>query len=326
MTISCTPFRISFVGGGTDIEAFFRNHGGAVISSSINKYMYISAHPFFEPERIRLKYSKTETVSTLSEVQHPLFRKVLTHFNLFKGIEVSSIADIISNTGMGSSSSFTVGLLHNLSAYTNSAFEPEQLAQLAYRIEKSVNARIGMQDHYAASFGGLNLFEFSMNNTVKVTPIKIRNSFKEKLNRNLVLVYIGQRKTSALKLQKNQASDVYNEKKNQCLLAMKSLVYKFKVALENEDEKAIGVLLHENWVLKKQLGSVSSYKVDELYQLGLHCGASGGKLLGAGLGGFLLFYCDSKWQIALKESFVKRGHRVIDFQFENHGSQILLHR
>ncbi|MCK5867749.1 MAG: hypothetical protein KAG14_05055, partial [Mycoplasmataceae bacterium] len=192
MIITRTPFRISFVGGGSDLAAFYEKSQGAVLSTSINKYMYISSHKFFEEDKIRIKYSKTETVNAVADLEHPILRNILERFKITGGLEISSIADVPAGTGMGSSSSFTVGTLHNLSAATGQYATKEQLAQMACDVEiNQLQEPIGKQDQYAAAYGGLNVIEFLANGNVNVRPVVMSAETNKALQENLVMYYIG---------------------------------------------------------------------------------------------------------------------------------------
>ncbi len=322
MIISRTPFRISFVGGGSDMETFYSRHQGAVLSTSIDKYMYISSHQYFHKDTIQVKYSRTETVQNIDDLEHPLLREALRKTGVTGGIEISSIADLPSGTGMGSSSSFTVGLLHNLYAINRQYVTHDDLAREACEIEIDiVKEPIGKQDQYAAAFGGLNIIYFNQDGTVEVEPLHIKNTVYNALQENLVMLYVGnQRKASdILSEQKKNSSQ---DKKFNILKEMVGLVFELRNALYTEHLGDFGKILHENWILKQKLASkISNPEIDEIYRTGLKSGASGGKLLGAGGGGFMLFYCEKKYQDQLKESLKK--YESFDFKFERDGSKII---
>jgi D-glycero-alpha-D-manno-heptose-7-phosphate kinase len=322
MIISRTPFRISFVGGGSDLEAFYSKHQGAVLSTSIDKYMYISSHRFFHKNQIQVKYSQTENVESLDDLKHPLLREALRKSGITGGIEISSIADIPSGTGMGSSSSFTVGLLHNLYAINRKYVTHDVLAKEACEIEIDiVKEPIGKQDQYAAAFGGLNIIYFNEDGSVKVEPLYIKKSVYTELEENLIMFYIGnQRKASdILSEQKKNSSqeDTFNILKN-----MVALVFDLRDALYSENLEDFGKILHENWLLKQKLASrISNPEIDAIYETGLQNGARGGKLLGAGGGGFMLFYCEKEKQAQLKKAL--HNFNTFDFKFERDGSKII---
>ena len=288
MIISKTPFRVSFVGGGTDLPAFYEEETGAVVSIAINQYMYIAIHKYFE-DKIHLKYSKTELVDKVDDIEHPIFKECLKLLNIKAPIEITSIADIPSGTGLGSSSSFTVGLLNALWATLEKDAHPELLAKKACEIElEKINSPIGKQDQYAAAFGGLNFMEFSKDG-VKVEKIKLTKQKKDELENNLLMVYTGVQRNANTILQE-QSDNTKN--KMDSLRQMKSFAYELRDELKKGNIDALGELLHKNWEIKKTLTSnITTPEIDKLYEKGLQAGATGGKLIGAGGGGFLIFYC-----------------------------------
>lgn len=323
MIITKTPFRISFVGGGSDLESFFSKRKGAVLSTTIDKYMYISTHKFFEGDKIRCKYSQTETVDSVDELKHPILRTVLKDSNL-KGIEVSSIADIPGGTGMGSSSSFTVGLLHNLSAYQGKLVSKEDLGSGACRVEIDLLGEpIGKQDQYAAAYGGLNIIEFHPDGTVKVEPVYISRETRKALNENLRLYYIGNQR-SASKILAEQKKNTSQSDKFAALEKMVDLVYELKEVLIQGELEKFGDLLHQNWLLKQSLAKgITNPRINELYSSALEAGARGGKLLGAGGGGFMLFYADEDKHQALDEKMKALDAEFFPFEMETDGSKVI---
>jgi D-glycero-alpha-D-manno-heptose-7-phosphate kinase len=322
MIITRTPFRISFVGGGSDMETFYARNPGAVLSTSINKFMYISSHRFFFPGQLRVKYSETETVNSIDELKHPLLREAMRKTGVIQGIEISSIADIPSGTGMGSSSSFTVGLLHCLYAVKRQYVTHEQLAREACEIEIDILGEpIGKQDQYAAAYGGLNIIHFKPNGVVDVEPLTIKNETYVRLQENLVMLYIGnQRKASdILSEQKKNAS---TEEKFNLLKSMVSLVPDLRNCLYHDRLDDFGKILHENWILKQKLASqITNSQIDDIYSSGMRAGASGGKLLGAGGGGFMLFYCEKNKQEKLLDEL--KPLQKFDFAFDREGSKVI---
>lgn len=322
MIITKTPFRISFVGGGSDLQAFYARSKGAVLSTSINKYMYISSHAYFEPNKLRVKYSQTETVDKVSEMKHPILRTALEMFDIKGGLEVSSIADIPSGTGMGSSSSFTVGLLHNLHAYTHRYASKHQLAAEACELEiERLKEPIGKQDQYAAAFGGLNVIEFHSNGEVSVDPVYLSPDVYSQLEDSLCLYYIGNQR-SASSILSEQRENTGQEEKFRMLQNMVALVYELRDTLMKGNLDAFGRLMHENWKMKQELASgISNPLIAELYETAMSHGASGGKLLGAGGGGFMLFYCPPEKQSQLDQAL----HQVrrFPFKFEQEGSKLI---
>ena len=323
MIITKTPFRISFVGGGSDLPAFFEKQKGAVLSTSINKYMYISTHKYFEADKVRCKYSITETVNRIEDLKHPILRTVLSDFNL-NGIEVSSIADIPGGTGMGSSSSFTVGLLHNLNTYIGNDVTKESLGSGACRIEIDLLGEpIGKQDQYAAAFGGLNVIEFNPDGSVDVTPVRISDEVRTELDQNLKLYYLGnQRSASAILAE--QKKNTSAQDKFQALETMVALVYQLRDSIESGDLNQFGALLHENWILKQRLASgITTPQITNTYDAGLAAGALGGKLLGAGGGGFMLFYAPQEVHASLDDAMHSVGATPFEFNMETEGSKLI---
>ena len=323
MIITKTPFRISFVGGGSDLPAYYTQRKGAVLSTTIDKYMYISTHKFFEKDKIRCKYSQTETVDHVDELQHPILRTVLKDFDL-NGIEVSSIADIPGGTGMGSSSSFTVGLLHNLTAYSNLDISKEGLGSGACRVELDLlEEPIGKQDQYAAAFGGLNLIEFLPNGSVNVEPVLISDQTRKELNSNLKLYYIGNQR-SASGILAEQKKNTAKKEKLDTLGKMVDLVYDLKDALTQGNLDDFGAILNKNWLLKQSLATgITNQRINDLYATALDAGALGGKLLGAGGGGFMLFYVPTHKQSAVDMAMQTLETKSFDFNMESLGSQII---
>lgn len=321
MIITRTPFRISFVGGGSDLRDFYSKCQGAVLSTSINKYMYISSHKYFEEDKIRAKYSQTETVQNIEDLKHEIIREALKMANIRGGVEVSSIADIPAGTGMGSSSAFTVGLLHNLNAIKRQYSSKEMLAEEACRMEIDIlKEPIGKQDQYAAAFGGLNIFRFNANETVTVEPLYLKQDVYNQLEENLVLFYIGnERKASDILIE--QKNNIGNAEKFAVLKDMVALVDVLKDVLYKGTLDEFGLLLNQNWLLKQRLASkISNNHIEDLYQLGLKNGATGGKLLGAGGGGFILFYCPKDLQQRLIAAMPARH---FDFKFDNEGTKLI---
>ncbi|MBE2246932.1 MAG: GHMP kinase [Candidatus Competibacteraceae bacterium] len=321
MIITRTPFRISFVGGGSDLQAFYANHPGAVLSTTINQYMYISSHRFFEPDKVRVKYTQTETVDDIQMLQHPILKVILQKFNL-NGIEISSIADVPAGTGMGSSSSFTVGVLHNLYEMLGQSVTKEQLATEACEIEiELLQEPIGKQDQYAAAYGGLNVFRFLPDGSVSTTPLSIQPETLDSLQKNLLLFYVGSQRKASDILVTQRANTSQNEKFN-ALVKMVKLVDDLQASLIQGRVDDMGHILHENWILKKQLAdAISNHEINYWYETALQHGASGGKLLGAGGGGFLLIYCPLPFQNQVINALSPL--RKFDFLFENQGSKLI---
>jgi len=320
MIISRTPFRVSFVGGGTDLPAFYNHEPGAVLSTTIDKYVYITVNRRFD-ETLRISYAKTEIVDNLDSVQHPLFRETMRFTGTTNGVEVTSIADVPSGTGLGSSSSFTVGLLHALHAYQNQYKSAGQLAEEACHIEIEVLGEpIGKQDQYAAAFGGLRVYEFNTDGKVYVTPVICSRETKAELFGQLMLFYIGGTR-DARQVLAQQANNTAS--KLASLRAMRDSVKRFREILVRGTRLAeIGELLHEGWMCKRQLASnVSNGAIDDTYERARKAGAIGGKLLGAGGGGFLLLFCACQRQNAVRTALSEL--REMSVAYEPEGSKII---
>ena len=320
MIITKTPFRISFCGGGSDMADFYREYGGCVLSTSINRYMYITMHPYFDKNKTAVKYSKTEIVDDISNITHSIFNYVLNEKNV-SGVEIVSTADVPSGTGLGSSSSFTIGLLHTLYCYKGKYVSKGRLAEEACAIEiDKLGNPIGKQDQYAAAFGGLNFISFHKDDTVSVEPVVTKSKTLKELQDNLVMFYTGlTHDANKILAQQKQNLNASIAKDN--LIQMCGLARQMKHALENNELSDFGKILNEGWCRKKELsGDISNLKIDEWYNTALHNGALGGKLLGAGGGGFLLFYCPKDRQERLEEAL---GLEKFDFSFEHDGSSVI---
>ena len=320
MIMAKAPFRISFVGGGSDLESFYGRKYGAVVSSSIDKYMYIMIHPYFH-DKIRVKYSKTEDVGDIDELKHPLVRECLRLTGIEKGIEIASIADVPAGTGIGSSSTFTVCLLHALYTHKRKFVSKERLAKGACEVEINIlKEPIGKQDQYAASYGGLNYIRFNMDETVFVEPIVWDSELKKRLERNLLMFYVGNVR-KACQILKEQKNNMSKEKQYEKVRNMVQLAEKLRDSLNRGRIRAAGETMHEGWLLKKELASgISNSHIDHYYMAALKAGAVGGKLLGAGGGGFLLFYCEPKYQNRVRRSL---NLRELKFRFDNEGAKII---
>jgi D-glycero-alpha-D-manno-heptose-7-phosphate kinase len=323
MIISQTPFRISFAGGGSDLPAYYLKHGGAVVSTAIDKYVYVTVSRKFD-HTLRVSYSRTEEVENASKLQHPIVREGMGMLGLQGGLEITSVADIPSRgTGLGSSSSFAVGLMHALHAIEGRHVSSGQLADEACRIEiEKCGEPIGKQDQYAAAFGGLNYIQFHQDGSVQVDPIVLPSGAREKLNRNMMMFYTGITR-SASEILANQSRALSDHgKKAEAMHRMVAYAAELRDALCAGDFDVMGHILHENWLLKQSITEgITSDKIDAWYKSALQAGAIGGKLLGAGGGGFLLFYApqDKHESIISALSDLRR----IDFALEPRGSRII---
>ena len=320
MIITKTPFRVSLCGGGSDMANFYEKYGGCVLSTSINKYCYISIHPYFNEKQTLLKYSENELVDEIDQIKHSIFRQVLKDMHIH-GVEITSTADIPGGTGLGSSSTFTVGLLNTLNCYNGKFVSKDKLARLACEVEiEKLGNPIGKQDQYGAALGGLNFIKFNQDGSVSHEPILMEGKTYKKLQKNLLMFYTGTTR-SANTILAEQTKNITSEDKAKNLLKMCGLAKDMKVALENNDISSFGKILDEGWQLKKELASgIANPAIDEAYDIAMKNGALGGKLLGAGGGGFLLFYCEEEKQEQLKKAIVLRE---LEFTFERDGTSVI---
>ncbi|HEY2537796.1 MAG TPA: hypothetical protein VGI24_12550 [Solirubrobacteraceae bacterium] len=324
MIISKTPLRVSFVGGGTDLADFCDEHGGAVVSSAIDKWIHVVVAPRFEGD-LRVSYSKTEIVSTAKEVQHELVREALRLTGLPRGLDVVTLADVpAQGTGLGSSSAVTVGLLNALYAYQGMFRSNLELAEEASRIEIDVLGKpIGRQDQYAVAQGGFNFIEFMPSGGgVKIEPIVCPANTLERLHRSLLLFYTG-RQRSASDVLSRQREAIVEGSVTRTLLGMRDLAHEMREVLGRGDVDGVGSLLDRNWELKRSLvDGLSDVQVDRWYGQAREAGAIGGKLLGAGAGGFLLIMAPTAQQAKVRAALADL--REVPFHFAARGTQITL--
>lgn len=324
MIIARTPLRISFVGGGSDLASWYHNSTGAVVSTAINKYMYVLINKRFD-DSFRVSYTKTEIVSSVSDLRHEIVREALKVMKITKGLEIVTIADVPGGTGLGSSSSLTVGLLNALHAYHGAHRSAETLAREACLIEiDRLKKPIGKQDQYIAAYGGLNYIQFNQDDTVFVSPVISKKESREKLQRNLMMFYTGIERASNSILADQQRRMKNGRREQKGLKRMVELAKTMRDDLSNNQVETFGDILAENWALKKELSPyISNPSIEEAYIKALKAGATGGKLLGAGGGGFLLFYCDPDRQDAVRKAMVRMGLSEMAFEFEPQGSKII---
>ncbi|MGA2248657.1 MAG: kinase [Verrucomicrobiota bacterium] len=325
MIISRTPFRISFFGGGTDYPAWYRQHGGSVLATTINKYCYLTCRylpPFFE-HRIRVVYSKIENCQKPEEIQHPSARETLRFLKIGRGVEIHHDGDLPGRSGMGSSSAFTVGLLNALYALQGRAVGKKQLASESIHIEQErLHEMVGSQDQICAAYGGLNRINFSPNGEFSVQPMTLTHGRVEELNAHLMLFYTGIKRTAATVA----TTFVPSIQERAALLnKMRDCVERGCDILNSKADLApFGDLLHEAWQAKRELSDkISNDSVDAAYQAARAAGARGGKLLGAGGGGFLLFFAPPSKHTHIKKQLSKLIH--VPFKFEFGGSQVIFY-
>lgn len=328
LIISRTPVRISFFGGGTDYPAFYQEHAGAVIGTTIDQYTYISVKTLqssFFDHRIRIAYSKTELVSSLAEIQHPSIRESLKHQEIEGNLDIHIFSDLPARTGLGSSSSFTVGFLNALYALQGKKVSKQRLAEEACHVEQNlIQENVGSQDQFHAAFGGFNLIEFKPGHT-QVRPIVISRDKKRVLEEHLLVFFTGLTR-HASEIVKEQVDKTKTRQNDAFLKEMLAMVYKAEEVMiavpADQMPRAFGELLHESWELKKQLSSqISNPLIDEAYAKAKQAGAFGGKLCGAGSGGFLAFIVPPARQLAVREAL--KGMQEVSFRFENEGTSII---
>jgi D-glycero-alpha-D-manno-heptose-7-phosphate kinase len=325
MIVSKTPLRMSFVGGGSDLPAFYREEVGAVLSTSIDKYIYIAVNRKFDG-RIRVSYARTEEVDSPSQVEHALVREALALTGIDGGIEIVSMADIPSRgSGLGSSSSYTVGLLNALYAYLNRFASKPMLARQACEIEiERCGEPIGKQDQYAAAFGGLNLIRFQPDESVSVDPVICRPDLLATLEASMLVFFTG-RTRSASAVLAEQSKAMQGEERRRLVRRMAQLAFELKAELESGAFDAVGAMLDENWRLKSQLASgISDPQIDDWYLTGIRHGALGGKLLGAGNGGFLMFFAPPERHAGIVSALA--GLDPVRFRFDRTGAQIVFYQ
>lgn len=325
MIIGKTPLRMSFLGGGSDLPSFYRKHGGLVVSTSIDKYVFVAINRKFD-DRIRVSYSVTEIVDKLEELKHPLVKTALGLRHIESGVEITSIADIPSGgTGLGSSSSFTVCLLQVLSAYKGEFCSPEQLAAEASHIEIDLCGEpIGKQDQYAAAFGGLNLIEFHRDDSVSVTPVACKPEYLRKFESQVLCFYTGRTRSASGILQEQSTRSRDSQAAIDSLNAMKALALDFVQSLYAGDMEGMGKILHEGWMLKRSLSTgITDTQIDRYYNAAIEEGAYGGKLLGAGGGGFLMMHAPIDRHEAITAAL--SDLRPVNLPFSSEGSRIIFY-
>lgn len=325
MIISRTPYRVSFFGGGTDYPSWYRTHGGAVLATTINKYCYLTCRylpPFFE-HRTRIVYSKIENVRDVDEIVHPAVREVLRHVNIEHGVEIHHDGDLPARSGVGSSSAFTVGLLNALYALQGQLSTKEQLARESIQIEQeSLKEMVGCQDQVLAAYGGFNHVGFAPNGHIDVRPMTLPAERIEELDSHLMLFYTRMRRTASV-VARTYAGDLGRQEKTMRRLGE---MVEEAIAILNgrEDISRFGKLLHEGWQAKRSLSSrVSNARLEDIYDRARASGAIGGKVIGAGGGGFMLLFVPPCAQLRVRAEL--RELIVVPFRFERSGSQIIFY-
>ncbi|MFC1491330.1 galactokinase [Nitrospinota bacterium] len=325
MIIVRSPVRISIGGGGTDLPSYYREHEGFVIAAAIDKYVYITLHQTFVSDLL-IKYSRMERVSHVDEIQHPIIREALKLLEMDgSGLELVSMADIPAGTGLGSSGSFTTALLKSLHLHKNDLIHPQELAAEACHIEiDRLGEPIGKQDQYIAAYGGVTCFRFQLGGQVEAWPLNLPEETLYDLEENLLLFFTGySRLASSILQEQDEKSRAGDHDMVENLHFIKEIALRIQKALEAGDARQFGLLMNEHWERKKQRSkNMSNGKMDEWYRLALENGAVGGKLIGAGGGGFLLFYVEDK--NLLRRAFKNTGLREVRFRFDFEGTRALV--
>ena len=324
MIVCKAPLRMSFLGGGSDIQQFYTQKTGAVISTAIDRYIYVTIKKKFD-NSVRLAYSQNEEVEHASRLKHPLVKEALGFMGIQNGIEMTTIADIPSSgTGLGSSSTFTVATLHALSTFLDKSVSKEWLASQSCFIEiERCGEPIGKQDQYSSAYGGLNLIEFNSDETVSVKPVNISKDNLTKFQDSIIMFYTGVTRSASQLLETQSKKLGSNKDTFQTMSEMVDNVYVMKEFLENGKLDDVGRLLHEGWIMKKSLmDEISSPFFDDIYDRALQAGALGGKMLGAGAGGFLAFVAPPEKHQAIKNALSEL--KEVPVNFDTAGSQIIL--
>jgi D-glycero-alpha-D-manno-heptose-7-phosphate kinase len=320
MIITQTPIRVSLFGGGTDFADYYLREEGCVLSTAIDKFIFVTIKERFD-DLIRVGYTRTELVESVDQLQHDLVREALRKTGITRRVEISTMADVPSEgSGLGASSAVTVGLLNAMYAFLGEVASAEQLARQACHIEiEALDRPIGVQDQYIAAYGGLRFMTFTREGNIVIESMKIGESVRRRLDQNLLLFYTGMTR---------QASDILSEQKDniaerlEVLREMKQLAVTGRACLEAGEADMLGELLHRGWMLKKQMASrISNGAIDEMYRTARQTGALGGKITGAGGGGFLLLYCP--WQHQEDVRAALHGLRELPFRTERFGSRVI---
>ena len=324
MIVSKTPLRLSLAGGGTDLPEYYSQYGSQVITSAIDKNIYIFVKKWFEPA-IRVSYSKTEIVDKIHKIKHPFVRESFRHFKIKSNLEATIMADLPAGTGMGSSSSFAVGLLNALSAYTKQKISTQNLAELAFKLQHNILKESGgKQDQYAASYGGIISMRIDRQGKVNVEKLKIKKEKIKKIEDNLLCFYTGI-KRSAPKIQEKYCKSITNNDTSviESLHEINKMSKPMISYLKKGDLNEIGELFESHWDLKKKLSNeITNSKIDRLYNEAKKSGAIGGKMLGAGGGGYLVFLCKNGKKNAVKQKLNQKGLTDIPIKFNERGSTI----
>jgi len=325
MIITRTPFRVTLGGGGTDLPSFYREHGGFILAAAIDKYMYLNVNTPIVDDKIRVRYTGSEMVDHVDDVQHTLAREALRHFGISTGIEIVSVADIPAGTGLGSSSSYLVGLLNALHALLQDQATPQRLAEEACHIELEVlNKPIGKQDQYMAAFGGLTALDIAPDGSVCLTRLDLDLDLLESLEHNILMFFTNEmRDATAILKKQDEATRTKDGTVVKSLREIKDIGREISEAISKGNLRRFGELLDVHWQSKKQLSKgISNPQIDAWYELAKRSGAIGGKISGAGGGGFLMLYCEEN-KARLRGAMREAGLRELKFRFDFEGSKVV---
>jgi D-glycero-alpha-D-manno-heptose-7-phosphate kinase len=325
MIITRTPFRLTLGGGGTDLPSFYREHGGFILAAAIDKYMFLNVNTPIVDDKIRVRYTGSELVDHVAGVQHTLAREAMQYFNISRGLEIVSIADIPAGTGLGSSSSYLVGLVNALHVLVQDQASPQKLAEEACHIELDILKKpIGKQDQYMAAFGGLTILDIAQDGKVKVSRLNLGVDLVEALEQNIILFYTHDIRDATTILEKQDEATRRNDQTVVgSLREIKDIGIEICSAITKGNLHRFGELMDIHWESKKRLSKgITNPQIDAWYELAKSNGAVGGKISGAGGGGFLMFYCEEK-KLQIRDAMRKAGLRELNFRFDFEGSKVI---
>ncbi|OGG58856.1 galactokinase [Candidatus Kaiserbacteria bacterium RIFCSPHIGHO2_01_FULL_56_24] len=325
MIITRTPFRVTLGGGGTDLPAYYEKHGGFIFSAGLDKYMFVTVNRPMEDDLVRIKYSETEVAKKVKDIRHPIAREALTMMGIEKQIEISSVADISAGTGLGSSSCYAVGILHALHVMKRDYVPLQTIAEEDFLLEnKKLGRPIGKQDPYMAAFGGLTVLDIDKNGTVKVRKANVSQEAADTLNQNMLMFFTGVTRSADDILKKQSKAFKENKKEaSESMHFIKEIGEEILVAMEDDEVDEVGKLFDAHWQHKKKTASgMSNPKFDAMYESAKDAGALGGKISGAGGGGFFTFYVPGKHK-EFRRAMRKYGLREMHYRFDFEGSKVL---
>ena len=326
MIITRAPLRLPLGGGGTDLPTYYSRYGGYLVSAAIDKYVYILVNPRFE-DSIRVSYSKTEIVDTVDEIEHPIVREAMRLVGVGRGLEIISVADLPANTGLGSSGSFTVALLHALHTFRREHLPPQELAEEAFHIEAEILGEpLGKQDQYIAALGGICAMEIDRQGQVRAQPLATSHALSQEFENTVLMFYTGmQRRASDILSGQSAALSAGARKVTESLNLIKELGYQTREALQQGNLDCFGEIMHRHWEAKRQMSDkISGSQIDHWYHIARESGALGGKIVGAGGGGFLMLYCDNGAKPHLREAMTQQGLHEMPYHIDFEGSKVII--